>query len=114
VVKHISDNVGVMYLGQLIEKAPKKDIFKNPIHPYTIALLSAIPSVNIKEKKEKIILKGEISSPINPKAGCRFATRCPFAIDKCRSENPEFIEVEKDHFVACFRYKELMDKTLKY
>lgn len=73
VVKHISTNIGVMYLGQLIEKAPKNDIFYKPLHPYTIALLSAIPSTNVLQKSKKIILKGEITSPINPKVGCRFA-----------------------------------------
>lgn len=114
VVKHISTNIGVMYLGQMIEKAPKKDIFRNPLHPYTIALLSAIPSINIKEKSKKIILKGEIASPINPKPGCRFAARCPFAIDICRAQIPKLIEVEKDHSVACYRYKEIQNKTLQY
>ena len=113
-VKHISDNIGVMYLGQLIEMAPKKEIFRQPLHPYTIALLSAIPSTNIKVKKKKIILKGEIVSPINPKPGCRFAARCPFAIDICRQENPVFEEVEPDHFVACFRYKEIQDGSLSF
>ncbi len=114
VVKHISDNIGVMYLGQLIEKAPKKDIFKQPLHPYTIALLSAIPSTNIKVKKKKIILKGEIVSPINPKPGCRFSVRCPFATEQCVQEDPQFIEVEENHFVACFRYKEIQNGTLHY
>lgn len=114
VVKHISDNIGVMYLGQLIELAPKKEIFRQPLHPYTIALLSAIPSTNIKVKKKKIILKGEIVSPINPHPGCRFAARCPFAIDQCRRENPVFEEVEPNHFVACFRYKEIQEGSLSF
>lgn len=114
VVKHISDNIGVMYLGQLIEKAPKKDIFRQPLHPYTIALLSAIPSTNIKNKKEKIILSGEIVSPINPQPGCRFSARCPFATEQCRKENPSFDEVENDHYVACFRYEEIKAGTLNY
>ncbi len=114
VVKHISTNIGVMYLGQLIEKAPKKDIFEQPLHPYTIALLSAIPSVNIHQKSKKIILKGEITSPINPKVGCRFATRCPFATEKCYSENPQFVEAKPDHFVACHRWEEVAAGTLKY
>ncbi|SCY07030.1 ABC transporter ATP-binding protein [Alkaliphilus peptidifermentans] len=114
VVKHISTNIGVMYLGQMIEKAPKNEMFKKPLHPYTIALLSAIPSINIREKKKKIILKGEIGSPINPKAGCRFSLRCPFAVEQCVSCDPELIEVEKNHFVSCFRYKEVIDGTLKY
>ena len=81
VIKHISNDIGVMYLGQMIEKTTKKNIFNRPLHPYTVALLSAIPSTNVLEKKKKIILKGEISSPINPKPGCRFSPRCPFAED---------------------------------
>ncbi len=114
VVKHISTNIGVMYLGQLIEKAPKNDIFAKPLHPYTIALLSAIPSVNVLEKSKKVILKGEIVSPINPKVGCRFATRCPFATEKCTSENPVFEEAAPNHFVACHRWREVADGTLQY
>lgn len=114
VVKHISTNVGVMYLGQMIEKAPKSAIFKKPLHPYTIALLSAIPSINIDNKKKKIILKGEIVSPINPKSGCRFSIRCPFATEQCKNENPQFIRAAEDHYVACFRYEELRDGKLKF
>ena len=114
VIKHISTNIGVMYLGQMIEKASKNEIFQNPLHPYTIALLSAIPSTNILEKKEKIILKGEIGSPVNPKPGCRFAARCPFATDECRSTDPEFKEVKPDHFVACHRVSEVMNGTISY
>lgn len=114
VVKHISNHVGVMYLGQLVEKAPKGEFFKRPLHPYSMALLSAIPSINIKEQKQKIILKGEISSPINPKPGCRFAPRCPFAQAACLEKDPEFIEVEKDHFVACHRAEEFMQGDLSY
>ena len=114
VVKHISTDVGVMYLGQLIEKAPKKEIFKKPLHPYTIALLSAIPTTNIKRNKKKIILKGEIGSPINPKPACRFSLRCPFAMERCMKEDPRLEEVEDNHFVACFRYKEIMSGKLKF
>lgn len=114
VIKHISTNIGVMYLGQMIEKSSKKEIFKNPLHPYTIALLSAIPSVNVKEKKQKIILKGEIGSPVNPKPGCRFAPRCPFATDRCRSENPEFREVLPEHFVVCHRVDEMKEGKLHF
>jgi oligopeptide/dipeptide ABC transporter ATP-binding protein len=114
VVKHISDNIGVMYLGQLIEKASKKDIFRQPLHPYTIALLSAIPSINIKSKREKIILSGEIVSPINPQPGCRFAARCPFAQEQCLTENPAFEEIEEGHFVACFRSREVKQGTLRF
>lgn len=114
VVKHISTNIGVMYLGQLIEKAPKNDIFNTPLHPYTIALLSAIPSTNVLKKTKKIILKGEITSPINPKPGCRFAARCPFATDKCHMENPVFEEAQPNHFVSCHRWQEVANGTLKF
>jgi oligopeptide/dipeptide ABC transporter ATP-binding protein len=114
VIKHISDNIGVMYLGQMIEKASKTETFNNPIHPYTIALLSAIPSTNVYEKKEKIILKGEISSPVNPKPGCRFAARCPFAIDACRESDPPLKEVLPNHFVACHRSQDMMNGELHY
>lgn len=114
VVKHISTNIGVMYLGQMIEKAPKTDIFKKPLHPYTIALLSAIPSTNVLKKSNKIILKGEIASPINPKVGCRFAARCPFAQEICTKANPQFEEAAPNHFVACHRWKEVENGTLDY
>lgn len=114
VIKHISTNIGVMYLGQMIEKASKNEIFRHPLHPYTIALLSAIPSVNIREKKEKIILKGEIGSPVNPKPGCRFAPRCPFATEQCRKENPVSREVQPDHFVACHRVDEMLAGKLQF
>ena len=103
VVKHISTDVGVMYLGQLIEKAPKRMIYKNPLHPYTIALLAAIPSLDPEAKRERQILKGELTSPVNPKRGCRFSTRCPFAQDRCFTDNPVMREVEPGHFVACHR-----------
>lgn len=114
VIKHISDDIGVMYLGQMIEKTTKKAIFSRPLHPYTVALLSAIPSTNVREKKKKIILKGEISSPINPKPGCRFAPRCPFAKDACYKVSPALNEVEKGHFVACHRSQEMMEGKLHY
>ena len=114
VIKHISDNIGVMYLGQLIEKAPKNDIFQNPLHPYTVALLSAIPSTNVRQKKNKIILKGEISSPINPKKGCRFAPRCPFATEACHTQDPVLQEVQPGHFVACHRYQEMIERKLHF
>jgi peptide/nickel transport system ATP-binding protein len=102
VVKHISDNIAVMYLGKLVEKAPTNELFKNSLHPYTQALLSAIPVPSLKSKRERILLKGEITSPIDPKPGCRFATRCNYATEKCFTTNPELIEVKKDHFVSCF------------
>ena len=114
VVKHISDNVVVMYLGQVIEKAPKRDLFKAPMHPYTIALLSAIPSINVWEKRQRIILKGELSSPINPGEGCRFAKRCPFAKQECFSITPAYRELAPEHFAACHRAEDVKDGTLKY
>ena len=83
-----------MYLGQLIEKAPSELLFDKPTHPYTQALLSAIPVPSLKKKRERIILKGEITLPINPKPGCRFAARCPYATDRCRSEEPVLREIE--------------------
>ncbi|MCI8608705.1 MAG: ATP-binding cassette domain-containing protein [Firmicutes bacterium] len=101
VVNHFSDEIAVMYLGKLVEKAPTEELFNNPIHPYTKALLSAIPVPNIRMKKERILLKGEISSPINPQPICRFANRCPMATDACRTQEPELREVSTGHFVAC-------------
>lgn len=114
VVKHISDNVGVMYLGKLVELSPKKEIFHSPAHPYTAALLSAIPSVNVLAQKEKIILKGEISSPINPKPGCRFAARCPFVRPECTEKDPDLRQIAPDHWVACVRYEEIKDAPFVY
>ena len=107
VVKHISTDVGVMYLGQLIEKAPKRQIYKNPLHPYTQALLQAIPSLDPDAKRERQILKGELSSPVNPKMGCRFSSRCPYAMPCCSTENPVMREVEPGHFVACHRISKI-------
>ena len=101
VVNHFADDIAVMYLGQLIEKAPSEQLFDKPTHPYTQALLSAIPVPSLKKRRERIILKGEITSPINPKPGCRFAARCPYATDRCRSEEPVLREIEPNHFVAC-------------
>ncbi len=114
VVKHISDDVVVMYLGQVIEKAGKRDLFKTPMHPYTIALLSAIPSVNIREKRQRIILKGELSSPIDPGEGCRFAKRCPFATEECFQTTPLYRELEPEHFVACHRAEEVRSGALQF
>ena len=105
VVKHFSNDIIVMYLGQLVEKAPAKTLFKNTLHPYTKALLSAIPIPDPDYQMDRILLEGEISSPINPKPGCRFAKRCRFAKAECSKENPNLIEIEKDHFVACHLIK---------
>ena len=101
VVNHFANDIAVMYLGQLIEKAPSVTLFDNPVHPYTKALLSAIPVPSLRKKRQRVMLKGEISSPLNPKPGCRFAVRCPYATDRCRTEEPKLVEIEKDHFVAC-------------
>ena len=101
VVKHISESICVMYLGKIVETCPTKALFQNPIHPYTQALLSAIPIPDIRVKRERILLRGELSSPINPRPGCRFAPRCRFATERCREADPELREVESGHFVAC-------------
>ena len=101
VVNHFANDIAVMYLGQLIEKAPSVTLFDNPVHPYTKALLSAIPVPSLRKKRQRVMLKGEISSPINPKPGCRFAVRCPYATDRCRTEERKLVEFEKDLFVAC-------------
>lgn len=101
VVKHISDDIAVMYLGQLIEKCPANEIFKNTIHPYSQALLSAIPIPSVHVKHERMILKGELTSPIDPKPCCRFAARCPYATEECLSREPEIREIKPNHMVAC-------------
>ena len=102
VVHHFSNDIAVMYLGKLIEKAPSDELFKNPTHPYTQALLSAIPLPNIHKKLDRVILKGEITSPIEPKPVCRFANRCNYATDRCRSEEPQLKEISPGQFVSCF------------
>ncbi len=108
VVRHISSDICVMYLGQLVETAPTKTLFEKPYHPYTKALLSAIPSMDIDDTSERIILEGELTSPINPKPGCRFYKRCPYASEAC--QQPQALEeVEPGHFVSCCRVHELND-----
>ncbi len=104
-VKHMSDRVAVMYVGKLMELAPAKDIYKNPLHPYTEALLSAIPVPGRKTRETRIILKGSVPTPIDPPPGCRFNPRCPHKQPTCAKEDPELIEVEKGHFVACHSRK---------
>ena len=94
VVNHFSDDIAVMYLGKLIEKAPSEELFAHPTHPYTQALLSAIPIPSLDNRRERILLKGEITSPIEPPKACRFANRCPYATDRCRSEEPQLKEIE--------------------
>lgn len=101
VVKHFSDDIAVMYLGELVEKAPSRELFKNPVHPYTKALLSAIPVPSLKHKMQRVRLEGEISSPTNPDAGCRFSKRCPLAKDLCKNETPSLKEINPGHFFAC-------------
>ncbi|MCY6485668.1 dipeptide ABC transporter ATP-binding protein [Clostridium aestuarii] len=106
VVKHVSNRVGVMYLGDLVEVAADNDLYKNPKHPYTQALLSAIPIPDPKAKKERIILKGDVPSPINPPQGCRFHTRCNKCMEICKKEKPKMKEMENGHKVACHLYDE--------
>ena len=101
VVKHISDEIIVMYLGQIVEKSPADELFENTLHPYSKALLSAIPVPSLAKKRELVVLKGEVSSPINPGPGCRFAGRCPRATEKCFKETPKLAEKSPEHFVAC-------------
>lgn len=105
VVRHISDEIMVMYLGQCVEKAPAKELFKNPSHPYTEALLSAIPIPSVKpEAKMKNVIRGELSSPINPKPGCRFAARCPYATPECTQKAIPITEIGPEHSVACTKF----------
>lgn len=102
VVEHISDKIGVMYLGSLVESGPKESIFANPQHPYTKALLSSVPIPDPRAKRERIILQGDVPSPVNPPSGCSFHTRCPYKMDICTTTPPPLREsAESDHFVAC-------------
>lgn len=106
VVKHISDEIMVMYLGQCVEKASSEELFANPLHPYTQALLDAIPLAKLSERNRKRkIIKGEVTSPINPKPGCRFAARCSYVSDECKSDNLGLTEVSPGHYVSCILYK---------
>lgn len=104
VVEHISDRVGVMYLGKIVELADKQSLYHEPKHPYTQALLSAVPIPNPRLKRERIILKGDIPSPANPPSGCTFHTRCPAAMEKCQKEIPKLRELSDGHFVSCHLY----------
>jgi len=101
VVKHISTHIAVMYLGVMVEKAPVKELFAQPLHPYTQALLSAVPIPSIDVQPERIVLEGDVPSPINPKPGCRFAGRCRYCQQICRDQTPQMQEVRPGHFVAC-------------
>ena len=108
VVRHISDRIGVMYLGRLVEVADKDALYKEPLHPYTRALLSAIPIPDPDVKRERILLKGDVTSAFDPPAGCRFAGRCPYATEQCRREAPALRELRPGHQVACIRAEELV------
>ena len=103
VVNHFADDIAVMYMGRMVEKAQAEELFENPLHPYTQALLSAIPVPDIHTEMNRIVLKGEVTSPIEPKPICRFAARCPYASEKCLSSEPELVEVSMDHWLACMR-----------
>jgi peptide/nickel transport system ATP-binding protein/oligopeptide transport system ATP-binding protein len=103
VVEHISDRVAVMYLGKMVELASREDLYRNPLHPYTSALLSAIPIPGARGKRERVILKGDVPSPLNPPTGCRFNPRCAFAMDICREKEPVFTETEPNHWAACWK-----------
>ena len=107
VVKHISNNIMILYLGNMVEFADAEEIFRNRLHPYTKALLAAVPIPAIIEGRKRQLLTGEITSPIDPKPGCRFAARCPYATDLCHAENPQLNEVLEGHFVACHNVKEI-------
>lgn len=106
VARHVSNDIGVMYLGRLVERCPAKELFKHPLHPYTQALISAIPTIDIHRKKERIILEGEITSPIHPKPGCRFARRCKYECKPCHQPQ-KLEEILPNHFVACCRVREI-------
>ena len=105
VVEHVSDRVAVMYLGKMVELTTRDELYRNPMHPYTKALMSAIPIPNPRLKRQRIVLKGDVPSPLNPPRGCRFHPRCPVAIEKCSQEEPEFLELSPDHWVACWLAK---------
>ena len=107
VVKHISDSILVMYVGCVVEKSPSRELFEKPLHPYTKGLLSAIPVPTINRNKKRIIMQGEISSPVNPKPGCRFAVRCPYATDECSKVQPALEEVLPGHLAACHHIREI-------
>ena len=107
VVRFISDRIAVMYLGNIVELSEKNEIFDRPKHPYTQALLSAVPPSHPRDRKERIVLQGDIPSPANPPSGCKFRTRCPMAVEKCSQEVPELVDLGGKHFVACHLVNEL-------
>ena len=104
VVKYLSDDIAVMYLGKMVELGDSNEIYKNPLHPYTKALFSAIPTEDPTAKIDRITLKGEVPSPLNPPSGCQFHNRCPYAMKKCSELSPELIEIDKNHKVSCHLY----------
>lgn len=112
VVRYVSTQVGVMYLGKLVEQASNVDLFKNPVHPYTQALLSAVPVAKLHHDKQRIILEGDIPSPVNPPSSCRFLGRCAYRQPECQKAHPELREVSPGHFVACFYAGNLKPKTV--
>ena len=114
VVEYISDKVGVMYLGKMVEFAPTKKLFEHPMHPYTESLLSAVPVADPTVQMERIPLEGEIPNPANPPSGCYFHTRCRFCTEKCKAEAPAYVEMEPEHFVACHRAEELKLRGFTY
>jgi peptide/nickel transport system ATP-binding protein len=107
VVKHVSDRVAVMYVGKIVEVARTNDLFKTPRHPYTEALLSAVPKPDPRLRAQRIILEGDVADPAHPPSGCYFHPRCRYAVDRCKVETPELREIEPEHWVSCHRAEEI-------